>query len=65
MSTAQLQKREIIPLREMVRLATFLIPNISKPVFMLDKIVESKQSLIKDVPENEVHELVEAILNRA
>ncbi len=48
-----------------MRLATFLIPNIAKPVFMLDKIVESKQSLSKDVPEKEVHELVEAILNRA
>lgn len=58
-------KREFIPLREMVRMATFLIPNIAKPVFMLDQIIVSKESLSKDVPENEVHDLVDAILSRA
>lgn len=65
-STAQLLQREIIPLREMVRLATFLIPNIAKPVFMLDDILQSsKFSLSKEVPVNEIHDLVEAILSRA
>ena len=49
----------------MVRLATFLIPNIAKPVFMLDQILLSTESLSKDVPENETRDLVEAILNRA
>ncbi len=49
----------------MVRLATFLIPNITKPVFMLDHIMLSKESLTKDVPENETRDLVEAILKRA
>ncbi len=64
-STVELNKREVIPLREMVRLATFLNPSLIKPVFFLKEIVESKQSLSKDVSEQEVGDLVEAILSRA
>ena len=58
-------KKEVVPLREMVRLATFLNPSVSKPVFLLEDIVQSNQSLAKDVPEKEVELLVNAILGRA
>jgi len=38
-SAAELMKKEVVPLREMVRLATFLNPSVSKPVFLLEDIV--------------------------
>jgi hypothetical protein len=64
LSTSNLTSREVVPLREMVRIATLLAPSTSNPTFMLKDIVESTESLGKDVSEEEAGDLVDAIMGR-
>ena len=50
-ATSNLKQREVIPLREMVRLATVLSPSTSKPTFLFKEIIESKENLATHVSE--------------
>jgi len=64
-AVSELYKKEIIPLREMIRFASLLNPSLSKPVFLLKEIIQSQESLTRDVPEAETELLVDSLLKRA
>lgn len=63
-AVSHLKSSQVIPLQQMVSLATLLSPSTFKPTFLFKEMIESKENFAKNASEQQVTDLVDGVLNR-